>query len=138
MISWIVLVFVTFSSWLGCDATKVDPDDVVYAWLHGWSTALIATSSGVTQRRVQGILASAGVTTTVRLPVHPHLRALVHHETSRHGANYGLQMLLGALRSWYPGFSFPRRVVQAALYAANPAAHEARRWWAHRRIVRGI
>jgi hypothetical protein len=28
--------------------------------------------------------------------------------------------------------------VQAVLYEANPAAYDARRWWAHRRLVRGL
>ena len=110
-------------------------------WDAGWATVDIACELKCSQRRVQQILAAGGAVGgrgCCRLPVHPDLPAVVLYEMTRHGANYGCKMLLGALHHHHPGWSFPRRAVYAVLRAADPAAHEARRRWASRRLLRGV
>jgi hypothetical protein len=111
--------------------------DVVQHWHSGDTTAGIAEQLGCTQRRVQQILSHAGAFAQ-RRPVHPQLAEVVQYEATRHGANYGYQMLLGALRAHHGHgrWSFPRRQVYAVLHELNPEAYEARRHWAQRRIGR--
>jgi hypothetical protein len=103
----------------------------------GVGTAAIAQEFGCSQRRVQQIVKAVGLARLVE-PVHPHLDDVVCEEACRHGDNYGVAMLLGALRAHHPGWSFPRRRVLAALKADRPEALAARRHWAHRRIGRGV
>ena len=103
----------------------------------GVGTAAIAQEFGCSQRRVQQIVKAVGLARLVE-PVHPHLDDVVCEEACRHGDNYGVAMLLGALRAHHPGWSFPRRRVLAALKANRPEALAARRHWAHRRIGRGV
>ena len=103
----------------------------------GVSTAAISEELGCSQRWVQRIVKAAGLARHVK-PVHPDLENIVCDEACRHGDNYGVSMLLGALRALYRDWSFPRRRVLAALRADRPEAVAARKNWAHRRIGRGM
>jgi hypothetical protein len=103
----------------------------------GMSTAHIAGNLGITQRRVQQMVAVVGGF-AARLPQHPDFADVVAFEVDRHGPNYGYKMLLGALRAHHPGWAWARRQVYDVLHQLNPAAYEARRHWAQRRIGRGV
>ena len=103
----------------------------------GWSTAHIASELGVSQRRVQQLVAAAG-SYHGRAPKHPDFESVVMYEAERHGPNYGYKMLLGALHAHHPGWSWPRRAVYDVLHRKDPEAFEARRHWALRRIGRGV
>ena len=92
--------------------------------------------------------------------MHPHFDALVQYEIARHGANYGCQTLIGGLRAAYPGWRWPKRLVNDVLRAhgvccprasstaaiaahtcltlADPISHTDRKWWAVKRIARGV
>ena len=118
-------------------AAGIDAASVVESFLECGSTKAVALDFHCTQRRVQQIVQDAGITET-KPDVHPDLEAVVLHEVRRHGANYGVKMLLGALRAHHPGWSFPRRAVLAVLQAADPGAARARVDWAHRRLERGV
>ena len=103
----------------------------------GQCPAEIARELRITRRRVQSVLAGAGLVRQL-LPEHPNLANVVRFEAARHGANYGWTMLLGALRAHYPGWGFPRRAVYTVLRQCNPRAAAARANWATRRLDRGM
>lgn len=110
---------------------------VVTLFAAGVTTAAIAAAEGCTVRRVQQIVAEAGMQPPA-LPLHPQFEAVVQYEMLRHGPNYGFNMLLGALLSHWPSWRWPRERVVAEMRRVDPVAYEARRQWATRRIQRGV
>ena len=75
---------------------------------NGVGTAAIAAALMCSRRRVQQILSNAGAMPEV-LPLHDDFQQTVLHEVRRHGPNFGISMLLGALRAHYPACRWPRR-----------------------------
>ena len=126
------LVFALVATSLHLSNSVVSPPRVVDAWLDGATTSSIATTLSCSQRHVQKLLAVEGLGQS-RLPLHPRLAVVVSREVARHGANYGVKMLLGALHAHHPGFRFPRRKVLRVMKACNPTAFHERRRWAKRR-----
>ena len=111
------LVFALVANSLHLSSCVVSPPRVIDAWLDGATTSSIATNFCCSQRHVQKLLAVEGLGQS-RLPVHPRLAVVVSREVARHGANYGVKMLLGALHAHYPGFRFPRRKVLMVMKAS--------------------
>jgi len=114
---------------------RVSASAVVQLYQGGECTRDIALGQGCTRRRVQQILAGAGLLLGLT-PVHPDAERVIHFEVARHGPNYGGRMLLGALKAHHPGWHWSRDAVYAVLRSCNPAAHAARRDWAFHRIGR--
>ena len=114
---------------------RVSASAVVQLYQAGETTRDIAFGQGCTVRRVQQILAGAGLLLGYK-PIHPDAENVVHFEILRHGPNYGGRMLLGVLRAQHPGWRWSRALVYAVLRRNNPAAHFARCEWAWRRIAR--
>ena len=110
--------------------------NVLALYARNADTAWVAVQAGLSRRRVQSIVAEQRG--AARLLVHPQLAAVVAHEAMRHGANYGVKMLLGALKARHPSWRWPRAAVRIALQAADPRASRARKNWARRRIERGV
>ena len=96
---WALLLL---SATSGSPATRAAQSVALHA--DGWSTARIACELGVSQRRVQQLVAAAGGS-AIREPKHPDFESVVNYEAERHGPNYGYKMLLGALRAHHPGWS---------------------------------
>ena len=72
-------------------------------------TARVAALTGLTRRRVQQVVAAAGLSGRERLlPLHPRFNDIVNFEVTRHGANYGYKMLLGVLRAHHADWRWPR------------------------------
>ena len=115
------LVFALVANSLHLSSSVVSPPRVIDAWLDGAPTSSIATKFCCSQRHIQKLLAVEGLGQS-RLPVHPRLAVVVSREVARHGANYGVKMLLGALHAHYSGFRFPRRKVLMVMKACNPTA----------------
>jgi len=113
-------------------------DSVLRLFCKLHDTARVAALVGLSRRRVQQILAEEGLSSKSRLrPTHPRFEELVTREIGRRGRQWGYKLLLGALRSQYPDWRWPREAVQSVLRAANPQASDARSDWCHRRIKRG-
>ena len=83
----------------------------------GVTTAAIAAAEGCTVRRVQQIVAEAGMQPPA-LPLHPQSEAVVQYEMLRHGPNYGFNMLLGALLSHWL-FDSCSQVVQSCFIVVH-------------------
>lgn len=112
--------------------------NILDLFAHSRDTARVAALTGLTRRRVQQVVAAAGLSGRERLlPLHPRFNDIVNFEVTRHGANYGYKMLLGVLKAHHADWRWPREAVQAALRAVDPAASDARRSWCYRRIQRG-
>ena len=102
------------------------------------STQEIATAVGLSQRRVQQIVAEGGLRPAAKpVPSRRELHRILKLEVARHGGNYGWGMLRGALAAHHPGYSFPRRRVLVALRKLFPVDAAKRDEWTAQRLERG-
>jgi hypothetical protein len=112
--------------------------DVPRLFEDGLSTREIASVVSLTPRRVQQIVAQAGLRPATKpIPPRRELFRIVKREVRRHGGNYGWGMLHGALVAHHPGYRLPRRRVLAALRELFPEDAAKRDAWTAQRLERG-
>ena len=110
------------------DAATLTPDGVMMLFAAGLSTRQIADDPRCEYglRRVQQLVAPLRPEPPP-VPDAVSMDELVANARAGHGPNYGTPMLLGALRSAYPGWAFPEREVEDSLRRLFPQEFELRR-----------
>ena len=110
------------------DAATLTPDGVMMLFAAGLSTRQIADDPRCEYglRRVQQLVAPLRPEPPP-VPDAVSMDELVANARAGHGPNYGTPMLLGALRSAYPGWAFPEREVEDALRRLFAQEFELRR-----------
>ena len=122
----------------GQDALGLSCLDVPRLYEAGLNSQEIASAVGLGQRRVQQIVAKAGLRPAAKpIPPRRQLRRILKLEVARHGGNYGWGMLHGALVAHHPGYRLPRRRVLAALRELFPVDAAKRDAWTAQRLERG-
>ena len=103
-------------------AWPLGPHDVPRLFAAGYTTEQIAPQVGLGVRRVQQIVAEAGLRpAALPVPSAARLDKIIETEVARHGGGYGYGYLQGALRAHHPELRLPRRRVLEALQRLFPA-----------------
>jgi hypothetical protein len=115
-------------SFTAMSAPDVSPEEllILEAFTDGVPTAEIAERTGLSQRRVQQIVAPLR-DPALPVPDDDRLDELVTKAVLEHGPNYGVPMIEGALTAAHPEFSFSRRRLQRSLEKLFPTDYESRR-----------
>ena len=110
---------------------------VIVLFLDGVPTRDLAKEAGLSQRRIQQIVASQREPAAAS-PSDELLDAMIIEQRWQLGHTYGVPMMEGALRAAHPGYTFPRQSISDALERLYPEEFEARRHWATLKLQRGV